>query len=187
MISSFLRHFATKKLFSEQLQRTQFLCSKYVHYRSEYDYVLRLWDTSLRAYFPIISYPILSSLSTLWRAGFPACLILFTTKLRFVVFSSSLRHFQLQKNYFLNKYRESNFFVASLPIFVANTTMFLPAEMPQFPAFLTSSFFSFQLSWVPAYLDFQLIQFQLISRFQLVKIQLVWILRRVKCLTRRIG
>ena len=155
MISSFLRHFATKKLFSEQLQRTQFLCSKYAHYRSEYDYVLRLWDTSLRAYFPIISYPILSSLSTLWRAGFPACLISFATKLRFVDDFQLSTLFYYKKLFFLCKYRESNFFVANMPIFVANTTMFLPAEMPHFqlfwpPAFSVSSFPEFQLIWIPS-------------------------------------
>ena len=99
---------------------------------------------------------------------FPACqpfgaldlrpyLISFATKLRFVDDFQLSTLFYYKKLFFLCKYRESDFFVANLPIFVANTTMFLPAEMPQFPAFLTSSFFQFpaflssSLSGFPAY------------------------------------
>ena len=100
---------------------------------------------------------------------FPACqpfgaldlrpyLISFATKLRFVDDFQLSTLFYYKKLFFLCKYRESDFFVANLPIFVANTTMFLPAEMPQFPAFLTSSLFGFPAYPVPAYLDSSLRQ-----------------------------
>lgn len=169
MISSFLRHFATKKYFLNNYKEPNFCVANMPTTEANTTMFCGPEIPACGHIFPLYHTPFFPACQPFGALELRPYLISFATKLRFVDDFQLSTLFYYKKLFFLCKYRESNFFVANLPISVANTTMFLPAEMPQFPAFLTSSFFSFQLIWISSLSSSSLSGFQLAAKSSLPK------------------